>query len=206
MMSWKFDPLTLVTILLAIIFGFIMAKKNIKLFLLSLGLCLHCLYVLYIGGDFMAWRFFSVPFFLASIILIFSFKTPLFLRPHTIFTTLLIMLIGYNLTLPYSPIKNESTDPPEWDMFQHFGITDERDIFNGHTSLLKKWTRQKNVNYPDHNWFKTGAYYKVQPDSIIIHKNIGFLGYAAGPEKYIVDLYALSSAFLARLPRQPLLF
>jgi arabinofuranosyltransferase len=35
---------------------------------------------------------------------------------------------------------------------------------------------------------------------LTVHANVGFLGYYAGPDVYIVDELALTDAFLARMP------
>ena len=60
--SWRSDPLTLIVLAVGIVVGFA-SKLSYKL--ISVGIILNLLYILYIGGDFMQGRFFTVPFCLS---------------------------------------------------------------------------------------------------------------------------------------------
>ena len=58
---------------------------------------------------------------------------------------------------------------------------------------------------PDHVWLREGYKFRASPDYVHIggpldSAAIGYFGYAAGPDKYIIDKVALSDPLLARLP------
>ena len=55
--SFRFDPLTLVVILLAVVAGILSAERRLRL--LALGLLLQLVYITKVGGDYMLGRFLS---------------------------------------------------------------------------------------------------------------------------------------------------
>lgn len=193
--SWNYDFITQVIIVSAILFGFSLIRRNFKITLLAMGLCLQYIYILYTGGDFMAGRFFSAPFFLATITFVFSAK---YLKRSTLILTLTFWaLIVYNIEKPHAPYKNDITYAQEWDYEKNNGIADERGFYFPYSSLLKQLKKREEVP----PWVTESLELKDSSEQVIVaeYAAIGFLGYAAGPKKYIVDQFALSNAFLARI-------
>lgn len=196
--SAKFDSITLIIIFLAVITGFFLIKRDLKFFLISMGICLYCLYIGYIGGDFMSGRFLGAPFFIGSLILSLSLKK--FQWPPIYFFILPLLLIAYNYEISHSPIKNNYLYSEQWDQALYKGIADERGFYYPNTSLVQQF--KNNIFEPSTFWSDRGIYITEQIGSIIVFPYIGFFGYDKKEEVYIIDPYALSNAFLARLPAE----
>jgi arabinofuranosyltransferase len=191
----KRDPLTLLVILLAIIFGF--STKNIVLRLWSLGIIFYLAYVMKIGGDFMIGRFLTVPF-LVSVLLLFQS----FIRkqniPKTIMTGILVITLGM-----ISPIPTFRQFHPDGFFEGFHGIADERDVYFRGTGLLR---------YNDFNgepyivWVDQGKdlknLSKTFGKQVFAFEYVGFLGYYAGKDVYIIDTLGIGNAYLAHQPME----
>jgi hypothetical protein len=55
---------------------------------------------------------------------------------------------------------------------------------------------------PVHPWAAEGQRLRARHEKVFVARQIGFLGYHAGPEVYVIDVHGLSDPFLARLPPQ----
>ena len=189
----KRDPLTFLVILSAIIFGF--STKNIFLRLWSLGIIFYLAYVMKIGGDFMIGRFLTVPF-LVSVLLLFQS----FIRkqniPKTIMTGILVITLGM-----ISPIPSFRQFHPDGFFEGFHGIVDEREIYFYGTSLFRYQEFNKE---PEFKWINDGKEVQLKSKKygyqIVKFGFVGFFGYYAGPNVYIVDYMALGNAYLAHQP------
>jgi len=187
------DPVTLVAISIGLFKNLL--EKNILLRLLNFGIIIYLVYILKIGGDFMVGRFFAVPFLI--IVLIFS-QTLIgkLNNPKTLFLSGLLILFG--LLSPFPTIYPDKTSPY---LLWFKGITNERQFYFENTGLLSDGTFK---NIPKHKWIDYGKELrKISQNNgglIIVHENIGFLGYYAGNDVYIVDEYAIGNAYLAHQP------
>jgi arabinofuranosyltransferase len=191
----KRDPLTFLVILSAIIFGF--STKNIFLRLWSLGIIFYLAYVMKIGGDFMIGRFLTVPF-LVSVLLLFQS----FIRkqniPKTIMTGILVITLGM-----ISPIPSFRQFHPDGFFEGFHGIADERDVYFRGTGLLRynDFNSEPNIVWVDQgkdlkNLSKTFV------KQIFAFEYVGFLGYYAGKDVYILDTLGIGNAYFAHQPME----
>ncbi len=199
--AWDFvqhDPL------LALVIGtvVIVAARSAdwKSRLLGLGIVLYIIYTIIIGGDFMRGRFFTPPGFLAFCLLA-RFPMPVWLEKKKMIIGL-IGIVAVAVLLVARVMENQSTEIPA------NGITDERQFFyadNGLLPVLAAWSTTGEE--PVHPWAK------LESERAKAHGNgemqyysvltAGMHGYYAGPTAYLLDSYALTNAFLARLPAVP---
>lgn len=101
-----------------------------KLYLPALGILLHSLYVLHVGGDFMIGRFFSATV-LGSVVLL--VRTPLGSRPRAVFL-LFLAALGLGVSNPHSPLFiKPSFHRGGWNAV---GIADEKGFYFPRMGLL----------------------------------------------------------------------
>lgn len=98
--SFVLDPVTLIVIFVSLFI--LILKKNKKLFPIGLGIIFYLGYIVFIGGDFMAGRFFTSAFFLGITIL----ATSSFKESFEIYSLLLLFLSFGSISL-YRTISNE---------------------------------------------------------------------------------------------------
>lgn len=198
--SFQFDPLTLCTIAVAL--GLILYKRQIELLPLGLGLALYLLYTLRIGGDFMSGRFYTAPFLVAVVLLLRTLPLPQtriwLLAPTT------VLVLG--LLSPYPPPctgPTYGTDRQD-DSNGIDGIGDERAFYYPYTGLLNAVTTQHDTLYPIHGWADWGRRLREFSDgglpAVVRWPFVGFIGFYAGPECHLVDIFGLGDPLLARLP------
>jgi arabinofuranosyltransferase len=188
--SLKFDPITLILTLGTILYIFI--KREKKYISLVSGLVLYLLYIIYIGGDFMSGRFFSLPFITALIILsdIVSIKTWFFKVIAFVAVYLLMFLT------PNPPVLSGiSYSDKNANFLEEQGISDERGYYYSNASLWKAINGEK---MPNHPMIETAKRLSETNEQIFLAGAIGFLGYYAGPNMFVMDIYALSDPFLSK--------
>ncbi len=182
-----FDPL----ILLALLAGLVMPllSKDRRAIPLSLGILLYVAYTLFIGGDFMAGRFFAGPLLLAVILVV---RLPVFsFRPGWAIAFGVVLLIG--IFTPYS--RWWWTFTPRLPMTA-LNIFDQRAWYADWTSIWRMGISQ----VPTFPWAQEGLQVRQSGQRVVVFGTIGFYGFNAGPTVHIVDIYALSDPLLARLP------
>jgi arabinofuranosyltransferase len=198
------DPATLPVMLLA--FASALISRGWPF---ALGLLLNALYVLWIGGDYMAGRFFTAPFVLSVCLLA---RTPWLshrvsgglVAAGVILLGLLApwepaLLSGYG----FSPLNNlvhgdpgsEPRDKSEY-IFTN-AVMDERRWYYESSGLLKTRRGQQR---PDNPMVFDGLELRRHGRQVVVRDGIGFTGYFAGPDVHIVDMFALAEPLLARLP------
>jgi arabinofuranosyltransferase len=194
------DPVTLLLIGFAVAVGFL--SGNVRLKLIAIGLILYLLYIVKIGGDFMAGRFFSVPFFFAVIIL-----AQMRLRPRAWFA-LAIVWFAIGLAGPTPPffynenytgiVEDQKKVQRPSAVTDRRGIADERGGYYPDAGLLPVLTRQ-NME-PPHGWALAGKAARATKVDLVAFGTPGFYGFYAGPAVHIVDYYGLGDPLIARLP------
>ncbi len=187
--SFTWDPLTLVIIALALFFSL----KDRKQLMLGLGIGLYLLYILWIGGDFMSGRFFSTALLISTVLLVRQVQN-FGLAPKFILLIVVIFL-GINAPIPsYStPVKRSiSTD-------DFSGVGDEQAFYFPYTGLVH-WGRYHPLPDPNQEWIKLASQLRNTGEKVYVGKGIGFLGYYAGPNLHIIDMFAIGDPLLARLP------
>ena len=163
------------------------------------GMALYLLYVVYVGGDFMSGRFFTVTLFAAVVLLV---SSPKLAEKRTLQAMMLAGVVLLGLSAPYSPVRASGAvgartgAEPGW--LHGRTITDERANYYRNTGLLRAF-RQSNP-LPDHDWALEGRAAHESTPTVVEKGSVGFYGYFAGPEVYVVDLLGLGNPLLARLP------
>jgi arabinofuranosyltransferase len=150
------------------------------------GIVLYLIYIIWIGGDFMAGRFFVAPF-LISIMIISRTK----IKDTKVLYVLFLIIISTGL---FSLINTLNDNFSEVD---RFGICDERNFYFNNSNLFDGFLGRK---MPSLRWVEQGKQAKESNLKFIKQSNIGFYGFFAGPKCYILDELAISNALLARLP------
>lgn len=204
--SLQHDPVTPGVLFAGLAAGLLEPSGRVRGF--AAGILLYAAYVVWIGGDFMAGRFLSVPFF-ASVLLLTEVGMPGFHKGvRWILGLLLAGLAGLSLIIaparspilsgPDYPARPESAVDYDWR-----GIADERGAYYPWTGLLRA---NAGENTPEtHEWARLGASIGKVAPKVAVLPGIGLAGWQLGPRVYAVDLNALTDPLLARLPaiREP---
>jgi arabinofuranosyltransferase len=182
------DPITLTTVAVGIVFGFVTPGVTRPL---AIGLTAYLVYVLAIGGDFMSGRFFAVPLVAAVATIHIA------LNDWTSTVSARVYLFAgaaaaCSLLHPSNPVFANSTYKAEPGSFltEWHGIADERAIYYPHTGLLNTWSRE-----PASPGGAGGPTLEVELVSAA-----GFSGYTSADNVIIVDWYAIVDPLRARLP------
>jgi arabinofuranosyltransferase len=188
--SINFDPLTLGVIGLAAA-GAVRTRRLPEIAAAASAL-LYVLYTISVGGDFMSGRFFAMPLLICAIVLIRMVHT------REVQAALGAALVVYNVIAPLAPVKTRADYPDgAWAWRLQNGIKDERGHYHQISNVLFYAPFRA---LPDHLWYREGISFRNSPEKVSVQGSIGFFGFAAGPEKYVIDRNALSDPLLARLP------
>jgi arabinofuranosyltransferase len=191
--SLRWDPITLFVISSAMWLALVHGRTVERM--MAAGIGLYLVYIIYIGGDFMSGRFFSILYLLAAILLV-SYFSKLRIREQAIFF-LLILGFGYAGTSPvfldWRMDNKQMRGLPGGDLA---GIGDQRQLWGEDSTLL-------NLNrvsiFPSHIAVEEGLA-RRNTGGVFAELQIGYLGFFAGSKSYIIDHYALTDPLLARLP------
>lgn len=186
--SWRWDPLTLTVIGLSLVVAVWRGQRRLWPLLAGIGLYLG--YVGWIGGDFMSGRFFAAPLLLA--VLVWGNVGWEGVGNGRYLLYALCLLLG--LLNPHAPVWPSFTQLAGTD---DHGITDEKGNYWPSTSLIGSFGR---ANTPAHDWADDGQRAREEGRDVVERGSVGFYGYFAGPEVYVVDLLGLADPLLARLP------
>ena len=186
---------------LAIVGGLIVAtmRRDTISRAVAIGVALHLLYILKIGGDFMGGRMLTAPLLLCVLLVADS----QLLKPRITFLAAGIVA-ALGLLSPLSPLATPWPERVKDKYMDGAGIADEPAFYFESTGLPLVCCG-KNYEY---TWMEEGhrmATAAAAADAAVltVHSNIGFFGYLAGPRVHVVDELALADAFLARMPRNP---
>lgn len=188
--SLMWDPITLLTVLAGT--GLAFYKGSWKERVIAFGVLLYILYLIWIGGDYMSGRFLSGAL-LAGVILLGRQLTDL--EPtEALITFVLIVAAGFASPTPTLTSVDDSTfatgrtDP--------HGIYDLRSYYFQTSGLI---FAKNNYPKPNHEWVSRGLMFRESKKNYLVEATIGYTGYFAGPQLFIVDPLALSDPLLARL-------
>jgi len=190
--SISIDPLTLLVVCVGLVLPFFLWDR--KLMPVSIGILSYLSYIVWIGGDFMSGRFFTSSFILAVLVIMASD----FLFSWRVWLGLMIVLFFISLQSPRSPLwsgKNYATILGVKDIVR--SIADERGFYYETAGLLNA-----HVGYPmpHHSWAIDGQTRRNEGPAVFSLTNVGYFGYYAGPDVYIVDVYTIGDALRSRLP------
>ena len=118
---------------------------------------------------------------------------------HGAATLAIVLILG--LVYPASPVWGDKFYPCGQAYSRTTGIDDERSCYFEQTGLVRQVPGQAVT--PNHLWVTEGLKARGDVLKVQLMRGVGLFGYAAGPETYVVDLYALGDPLLARLPVPP---
>jgi arabinofuranosyltransferase len=203
--SIAWDPITLAVITTALALTF--AAGDWKRISLGIGVVIYMIYIVYIGGDYMSGRFFSVPYIACLMLLIIGVREyPLaqkiaipafllvlgFLSPHPTFSYFSRMLTSEVISQGDAGMSND-----DW-----AGIADERFYYDARTSLFVMDREMKMPDTANIPWADGGRECREECPKVVTRTTVGLFGYFAGPNVHILDILAIGDPFLARLPVQ----
>lgn len=165
---------------------------------LGVGALLYVLYVVWVGGDFMAGRLLTPPAVLGAIGIGLWAVDSETLPTLRVSAPVAVGLVSLALAVQSVVWADESPNPTSVCPVPKSGIVDERRCYYGHTALAQNVRTQK---YKTHPYFKRGRKWRAEKDGdVVVSTLIGLTGYAAGPGVTVVDQFALSDPLLSRIP------
>jgi arabinofuranosyltransferase len=174
---------------------------------IAAGLVLHVLAVVAVGGDFMAGRFLT-PAFVAAVAGLVSMRGGLHAgRVAAIASAACLAIAAFVPGTPFRTTADFGTVELAAAAFEErHGVTDERRFYYPSLGLLRVVSGR--ASPAGHVWAVEGRVWRDRPPDpsptpVRATSNVGILGYYAGPRVYVVDRYALTDPFLARLPAEP---
>ena len=185
------DPETL--LVLALTTATLAFSREPRFRTVAAGVVLYLLYVVKIGGDFMAGRFFSVPLFFALAHFVQLRATVKAWAAFGLFAVA-IGLLAVRPTLFY----NESFPSPAENLGDHRGIADERAFYYPEVGLGPVLRHDRFE--PTHGWAQWGREARARGKQMVIFGTPGMYAYYAGPDVHVVDYYALGDPLLSKLP------
>lgn len=186
--TFFYDPLTLVTIFVAITACLWSREKVVWV---AWGLLLYFFYLVRIGGDFMAGRFFALPFLLSVFLLRWLLQHTEHTFPRYLYSVLGFMLLVAAVIGSKPVLLPNPTHRPK----MYYGVEDERFHYTKQYSLL-----YPNFPVPPKPWPRVSRTYPhAQLTVTWACGGAGKLGFTR-PDMYIIDICALASPYLSRLP------
>ncbi|HWV37287.1 MAG TPA: hypothetical protein VN033_02305 [Vulgatibacter sp.] len=194
----EWDPATQAVMALALVAA--IASRRRAPTLAACGMVSYLLYVAAVGaaGTHMSGRFFSGPYVLGALILLATLRG----RRSAIAAGALVATLA--LLAPGAPLRSAgSRNTLPRGGHGPAGIIDTRWIVHREGAALARW--REGIEWPNHGWYEEGLLFRGSPQTLRVGgaasgAPIGYFGYAAGPDKYIVDVLGLTDPLLARLP------
>jgi len=192
--SFRLDTITLVVIAFVVVLA--VFSRNMQRIAITLGIVLYLSYVLYIGGDFMSGRYFSLPL-LVVVILLSTFE----IKSATVYGGSLIAILAMGLlpfitTMERRPSYGENRENNLVFMDNH-KIADERLVYADRTGLLTAIQgNSPKVVYSQEEWEFSSEY----PKDVHIVGAMGLNGYRDGPNIHVIDVNGLADPLIARMP------
>lgn len=185
------DPLTLLIILAGVAVPIVTRDRRTLPF--AVGIVLHLLYLLSIGGDFMLGRFLTAPMFMALIVV----SQLRGVEPSRIAAVTVVLAAVGLATTPSTLAVNTVTTPAKSTARTHRRVTNERVYLFNEASLLSAYRTR---DMPHHPWRWLGE--RGAPPGARTTRGIamGYRGLAAGADVHLIDRVALTDPLLARLP------
>ncbi|NSW51799.1 MAG: hypothetical protein HPY85_04795 [Anaerolineae bacterium] len=189
------DPITAIVILIGIAKAVV--SKNKFRIVAMISTVAYLVYVISVGGDFMGGRFFSI-LLLIAVVQIIHFDLQALKKPIMPWLLLLLTAINFMSSVPTFFADN-------WEYVETWkdGIVNERHFYYSETGLLRnnKWN-----TVPTFPWVEEGKQYREMAEKsggellFVTRESVGFAGYYAGPNVYIVDILGLGTALTAQVP------
>lgn len=158
------------------------------------GMVIYMIYIVYIGGDFMAVRYFSVPVFIcAALLSVVEFPSRL------AYASILIAVILIGLINPKTPLRSQAGFVPVDSniMIDKNQVSDER-LYYYHNYGWLSTSRDKPL--PGSNFAGKDWIFNPKKRKVVLVGPLGVRGYQAGPNIHMIDKNALADPLMTRLP------
>jgi arabinofuranosyltransferase len=161
------------------------------------ALVLYVVYVVRIGGDFMAGRFLTAPFLVALTLLVrANWALPRAMQAAPVTA---VLALGLSAPGPLPRLLVGRFAQPIEMIWPPSGIVDERRYYFPRTGVI---TRQGIRTAPDYEQWVL-ATLRAQHPTTLVWNTVGMPGYVLGRGYHIIDPLALGDPLLARLPARP---
>lgn len=180
-------------------FAALPGNKDKRLLIGLTSIVIYCLYIVWIGGDFLWKGRFLTPVFLLSVIL--SLKYIKWERTEIFLSVLGIMLVSPFFQKGSLPIFFISENARDSLVLKPGDESKVGGVYMRNSSALINWRPWKKM--PCHYFVKAGEKYREQSkDSkiVVVEGAVGMLGFFAGPQVHIIDPFAIGEPLLARMP------
>ena len=190
------DPVTLIILIVGVTVAVVSRKRMAWAW--ASGVALYGVYILNIGGDFMAGRFFAVPVYICALLLAgasIPYRLPM--AAGLVLLSVLAPRPVYKYGSDNPTAERYSLHSPAPFNIDHRGISDERLDYwpdGGLLSVLARGQAQ-----PVFRFYKLGTLAKAQHSKVAMFDNIGMFGFELGPQTYLIDPFGLPDPFIARL-------
>lgn len=192
--SLRMDTITLVVI--ACSGAISVFSRSMKHIAVATGITLYLFYILYIGGDFMSGRYFSLPLIVA-VTLLSTFE----LKSLMAFGSSLVVILAVGLLPFVTMIERRPTYGQNREnnlvFFDTHKIADERLVYKDRTGLLIALEgNSPKVVYSQEEWEYVPGY----PREVHTVGAMGLNGYRDGPNIHVIDRNGLADPLIARMP------
>jgi arabinofuranosyltransferase len=197
------DPITVLVCVAALLIPAKLIAVKSAARLLGAGILLQMIYVAYAGGDYMLGRFVNFAFLLASLLLADAIRSRPCAAPLRIAFGAAVPI--YLLSVANAPVitpLNYGHDLSQRQLIDdglRTGALDARAFY--YPASLGAWASGTFLDSGLLGHFCTdGKALHKNGRQVIVRQAVGCTGYYAGIEPHLVDPYALTDPFLARLP------
>jgi arabinofuranosyltransferase len=193
------DPATLALCLAAVVVALL--RRQRRAVCAALGIVAYLGYVAAAGavGTHMSGRFFSGAAFLAALVL--AAQLGRLRQSAPVFALTALVLVA----APHSPLRVGTKSYPSESLWPRNDLViDTREFARREGAALLNFG--SGVKRPNHAALKAGQRFRDAPERVHLGGPggfplmVGYSGYAAGPDKHIVDILGLTDPLIARLP------
>jgi arabinofuranosyltransferase len=192
------DPISLLVI--AVGLGAPLLARERRLYAVAAGVALYLLYIVKIGGDFMAGRFFAAPLLGATVLIVRCL--PALVRPGAVpvlapaaVVATLAFVMTPRPTLSSNIDYNNDLPPKLGGAWDSRGVADERAFYFGGSGLLRV---ARGMGVPMDGRATEGR--QLVPGKAVVMPNTGARGFYAPAGAIVVDPLGLTDPLIARLP------
>jgi arabinofuranosyltransferase len=186
--TMRTDPITFFIILCGVSVSFVLEEK--QGIPIGIGILLYVLYIIKIGGCFMAGRYFALPFVCAVIILS-QIEHTIMKWLYVPFTAIVLIVGFFSLhTIVFSEEYDNQVK------YYNGQISNEKAFYFRSTGLRK---RKQYFSPQECRAAQYGLAFREKGKHVVVRQGIGIEGFYAGPSVHIIDSLGLADAFLARL-------
>jgi len=199
--SWSWDLVTQLTIVVGIVASVVREQQNggsrvrMPPLMLVVGMVLYLAYVLFnaASATHMSGRFFSVPFVIAALVTVHA------LDSRQLAVVLVAVAAFFGATSDRASIKFGTKHYAKG--FDAPSVIDTKlAVYEEGAALINY---KPGVVFPNHEWYDAGLRFRASDKKVMVYSTPGYFGYAAGPDKWVIDGMGLCDPLLGRMPGSP---